>query len=134
MATYDDKTQEYGDKERARELRSIMTPAEAVLWKCLRGKKSGFKFRRQHPIGPYVLDFFCYELNLAVEIDGGVHETRSATIHDEERTFYLNSRGISVLRYSNDVVYRNLGAIILSIQHYAISPRFMPGYHFDEIL
>jgi len=128
------KTSNYGDKVLARQLRRDMTPAEIVLWKYLRHKGSGFRFRRQHPIGPYVMDFYCYELNLCIELDGDVHEVPMADTHDEIRTEYLNQQGITVLRFSNETVYRNVDAILMCITKYAEHPSLMKGWHMDEMI
>ena len=87
----------------ARELRGSMTPSEQMLWEVLRGRKCmGLKFRRQHPIGPYVLDFFCVEKMLAIELDGGIHNTPEQSELDAERTKYLNEKHIHVLRIKNE--------------------------------
>ncbi len=73
--------------QRARVLRDKETPAEKELWKHLKGKKlDGFKFRRQHPIRRYILDFYCHERKLVVELDGGYHEDALQKQHDEKRT------------------------------------------------
>ena len=118
----------------ARQLRRDMTPAEIVLWKYLRNKGTDFCFRRQHPIGPYVLDFYCYELNLCIELDGDVHEVPMADAHDEMRTEYLNQLGITVLRFSNEIVYRNVDAILMCITKYAEHPSLMEGWHKEEMI
>jgi len=91
---------------RARELRKKTTPAEAALWKLLRHRSlSGLKFRRQVPIGTFVADFCCYELRLVVELDGGVHGEPAQIAHDQNRDWYLRSRGYVVLRFLNDQVF-----------------------------
>ena len=129
-----DKTQNYGDKTKARQLRREMKDAEIVLWKYLRNRATGHKFRRQHPVGPYVLDFYCYELNLCVELDGSVHNSPMADIHDTIRTEFLNRQGITVLRYSNDAVRKNVGGVLMSIERFAENPVLMEGWHKDEML
>jgi very-short-patch-repair endonuclease len=84
---------------RARRLRREMTPPEARLWTALRRKAAdGLRFRRQHPIGPYVLDFYCDRAKLAVEVDGLVHTTEDHPARDEQRDAWLAHRGIRVLR------------------------------------
>lgn len=70
---------------KAKELRNNMTQAEVVLWEYLRTKPSGYKFRRQHPIGIYIADFFCHKLNLAIELDGSIHDLEEVRLNDEER-------------------------------------------------
>jgi len=89
-----------------KKLRSAMTPAEARLWTYLKaGQLDGRKFRRQHSIGSYILDFYCPGEKLAVELDGESHAGPIATAHDTERTAYLQSQGIEVLRFENRVVW-----------------------------
>lgn len=93
----------------ARCLRRAMTRSEAVLWSQLRGKRlGGLKFRRQHPIGPYVLDFFCFTARLAVEVDGGVHADERAAQHDDERDRWLAGQGLRVVRLPDRLVRDNL--------------------------
>ena len=97
-------------------LRRTSTDAEAALWLQLRGKRlADFKFRRQHPIGPFILDFYCPAKQLAVELDGGQHYQPSAQVYDEERTQYLRRRGVSVLRFPNDLVLKEISAVIETI-------------------
>ena len=89
--------------ERARQLRSTMTDAERRLWSKLRFRQiEGHKFRRQAPIGSYVVDFLCSELKLIVEVDGGQHATRAEA--DARRTAYLESEGYRVVRVWNNEV------------------------------
>ncbi|MBF0246453.1 MAG: endonuclease domain-containing protein, partial [Alphaproteobacteria bacterium] len=84
---------------RARTLRANMTEAETRLWSLLRARRlGGRKFRRQHPIGPYILDFACVDCRLAIEADGGQHANAKA---DERRTDFLQARCWSVLRFWN---------------------------------
>ncbi|MBQ3631381.1 MAG: endonuclease domain-containing protein [Prevotella sp.] len=128
------KTDDYGNKLLARDLRRCSTAPETVLWQHLRRNALGVKFRRQHPLGPYVLDFFCYELNLCIELDGESHNHHIAEEHDKIRTKYLNEKGITVLRYSNDVVYYHVWAILETIEHFKENPVFMPGWHINERL
>jgi very-short-patch-repair endonuclease len=88
-------------KNRARDLRKESTIAEQTLWYTLRRKGlNGYKFHRQFVMGPYIVDYLCWEKKLIVEIDGGQHAENSE--YDEKRTAYLNSRGFRVLRYWND--------------------------------
>ena len=91
-----------GHVERRRQLRRQSTDAELLLWRLLRGRQlGGTKFRRQHQVGPYLLDFYCPEHRLAVEADGGQHLTTEGLARDEVRTRYLEGKGIRVLRFSN---------------------------------
>lgn len=107
------------EKELRQTLRNNLTPAEATLWKALKGSQiNGLKFRRQHSLGPYVMDFYCPSIRLCVELDGEVHNTYGACLHDSERTRFLNENGITVKRFENDVVYKNINAIIQTIIDY----------------
>ncbi len=86
--------------KRARRLRREMTKPEVVLWLHLRETGTmGLRFRRQHPVGPYVLDFYCPSANLCIEVDGFAHTTTEVARHDERRTRWLESQGIRVLRF-----------------------------------
>ena len=87
---------------RRRELRGCGTEAERLLWRLLRGRQfAGVKFRRQHPIGPYIVDFHCVEGRLAVELDGSQHFTTEGAAYDKRRTAFLAKRGIRVVRFTN---------------------------------
>jgi len=87
-----------------------------ILWFHLRAKRfAGFKFRRQHPCDPYILDFYCPRRRLAVELDGGQHFEDAATRYDERRTAYLQERRVRVLRFSNDLIFRELPAVLDAI-------------------
>jgi very-short-patch-repair endonuclease len=94
---------------RARTLRKRMSPIERKLWYTLRGAQLGASFRRQHPVGPYVLDFYCPSAGLAVELDGDEHASR--TSRDHRRTRFLNDRGIRVIRFFNRDVWNNLDGV-----------------------
>jgi very-short-patch-repair endonuclease len=88
----------------ARSLRKQVAPTEALLWKALRNRAlGGFKFRRQHPIGPYIVDFACVECKLAIELDGLRHLLRNEA--DQDRTTFLETAGWCVMRFWNTVVY-----------------------------
>ncbi len=96
----------------ARQLRHRQTDAEKALWAILRGKQmSGFKFRRQEPIGPYVVDFVSFEKRLIIEIDGGQHAETEARARDEERSMWLKRQGYEVLRFWNNDVLGNREAV-----------------------
>jgi 5-methyltetrahydrofolate--homocysteine methyltransferase len=89
--------------EIARELRQTSTLAEKMLWEQLRGRGlKGKKFRRQHPLGPFILDFYCIEERLAIEVDGPIHNLQ--TEQDLERTQMLNALGCRVLRFTNEEI------------------------------
>ena len=103
-------------KQAARDLRTRSTPSEQMLWVALRGNRlAGLKFRRQHPMGRFVLDFYCPEKRLAVEIDGEIHQARNAA--DEERQKVLESMGIRFIRLRARVVEENISAAIERIRH-----------------
>ena len=89
--------------ERARELRSNMTDAERLLWRALRNKQiNAHRFRRQHPIGPYIADFACIEAKLVIELDGGQHQTQET--YDGQRSEFLRAQGWRELRFWNNEV------------------------------
>ena len=101
-----------------KELRNNLTPAEAALWKALqRGQIKGRKFRRQHSFGKYILDFYCPAEKLAVELDGRHHFSDAGLAADEERTGFLNSHGIKVLRFENKEVFENLEGVLQEIRN-----------------
>jgi very-short-patch-repair endonuclease len=98
--------------ENARRFRREATDAEDLLWEMLRDRRfGGFKFRRQVPVPPYVLDFYCVAARTAVELDGGQHAQIAHARADEARSALLAKRGIRVLRFWNDEVLRNPEAI-----------------------
>ena len=100
-----------------RQLRMTLTPAEARLWKHLQSRQlAGRKFRRQHSIGPYVLDFYCPREHLAVELDGAAHDHERAVERDEARTRYLESHGIKVVRFENRDVMNNMEGVLQAIK------------------
>jgi very-short-patch-repair endonuclease len=101
---------------RRRALRHDATDAEAALWTLLRAKRFlGFKFRRQHPCGPYILDFYCPSARLAVELDGGQHFEAAARAYDQRRTAFLQRRGIRVLRFGSDLIFREPTPVLEAI-------------------
>jgi very-short-patch-repair endonuclease len=104
-------------KETRKMLRHNLTPAEAVLWRAIQqGKLDGRKFRRQHSVGRYVLDFYCPGERLAIELDGAGHYTASGVEHDAERTDYLQGLKITVLRFENKRVLEQLDLVVLEIK------------------
>lgn len=95
----------------ARRLRSTQTDCENMLWSRLRGHRlSGLKFRRQQPVGVYVVDFFCPEKKLIVELDGGQHQARAE--YDADRDAWLKAEGYTVLRYWNNEITGNLEGVL----------------------
>ena len=99
----------------ARRLRGDATAVEMRLWQRLRNKQLGVDFRRQHPAGPYVLDFYCPALGLAIELDGGQHAQPDTLQRDEKRTRWLAERNVTLLRYWNSDVTQNLAGVLENI-------------------
>ena len=102
-------------RDRARRLRREQTDAERRLWMRLRRHQLGVQFRRQHPIGPYIVDFCCVERMLIVELDGGQHADQRA--RDEVRTRWLAGCGFRVLRYSDREALMQTEAVLTEIQN-----------------
>ena len=88
--------------QRARELRHPQTPAEATLWHALRNRNINYKFRRQHPIDQFLIDFYCAQAKLCVELDGGSHFEASQEDYDAGRTAFLQGLGYKVIRFTNN--------------------------------
>jgi very-short-patch-repair endonuclease len=100
----------------ARQLRVKQTDCEHLLWQKLRARQiANLKFRRQYPCPLYVLDFYCAELRLAIELDGGQHCESPGLIHDQRRTRYLNRKGIEVVRFSNLEVMQQMHDVLEQI-------------------
>jgi len=101
---------------RARSLRRRMTPPEVRLWVQLRGSQlDGWRFRRQHPISPYVLDFYCDAAKLAVEVDGEHHHLAGNPRHDAERDAWLAARGVRTLRLAASLVLHDMDTALRMI-------------------
>jgi very-short-patch-repair endonuclease len=101
-------------KAYAREMRKRMPTAEQLLWYLIRNRRiAGAKFRRQHTVGRYILDFYCVERKLAVELDGGQHSEQQN--YDKQRDAYLKQQGIEVLRFWNNQVLLETEAVLESI-------------------
>ncbi|WP_428979977.1 endonuclease domain-containing protein [Brevundimonas pondensis] len=100
-------------------MRRALTPPEARLWACLKGGRlEGLKFRRQHPVGTYVLDFYCSAARLAVEVDGATHDEPEQITHDARRTKWLAGQGVEVLRVRSTDVRDHLdGVLALILRH-----------------
>ena len=95
----------------ARELRTAQTPAEEKLWNALRGQRlGGMQFRRQHPVGPFILDFYCPKKKLCIEVDGGIHDSQRE--RDEARTEALGTLKIRVIRFRNEEVLDELPSVL----------------------
>ena len=98
---------------RAREMRKEMPVAEVLLWNRLRGDQLGVRFRRQHRVGSYIADFFTRAAALVIEVDGDSHGERRE--YDEKRTFWMSTKGLTVVRFTNDEVLKDLDAVVQSI-------------------
>jgi very-short-patch-repair endonuclease len=98
----------------AKQLRKALTPAEQQLWQALRGGKlAGLKFRRQHPVGHFILDFYCAAHKLVIEVDGEIHETQIE--YDAARTTKLEDHGYKILRFTNEVVLHQIEIVLTEI-------------------
>ena len=104
----------------ARTLRREMTDSERKLWSRLRGEQVGVKFRKQHPIDSYILDFYCAAAKLAVEVDGLIHGDPDQTRHDEKRAGWLHQQGIGVLRVAACDVRDELDGVLNAIRYAAL--------------
>jgi very-short-patch-repair endonuclease len=100
--------------ERAKELRREMTPAEKLLWQQVRANKLGVRFRRQQVIQGFIVDFYCHQAGLVLEVDGDVHDLQKE--EDERREKVLCELGLRVVRFGNDEVERNLSAVVGGIK------------------
>jgi very-short-patch-repair endonuclease len=108
-------------------LRNSLTPAEAILWKNLqRSQVEGMKFRRQHSIGSYVVDFYCPEGRLAIEVDGEGHFNSIKAEYDARRAGYLNKLNVQVLRFENKTVFENIQGVLETIRR-TLADRRKPG-------
>lgn len=103
--------------KRAKDLKREMTPAEKVPWRELRnGKLDGYKFRRQHPLGKFIADFYCHEKRLVVEVDGEIHDDKDVRERDESRTNELKSFELTLVRFRNEEIFTNLGEVLNKIK------------------
>ena len=100
----------------AREMRHPQTPAEATVWRYVRNQALGYKFRRQHLIERFIIDFYCAELRLCIEIDGDTHREEDQQEYDAARTEYLESIGRKVIRFTNEDVRFNINAVIQEVK------------------
>ena len=102
--------------EFAKELRHSRTSSEKFLWQIIRNRKiTGLKFRRQHPLGKFVADFYCHEAKLVIELDGGIHEKPEVKTYDKDRQETIEQLGLKVLRFTNDDIFNNLETVIYKI-------------------
>lgn len=108
-------------KEYARKLRNNATKSEVRLWKRLKGKQMlGYDFHRQKPLLNFIADFYCYELKLVIELDGYYHKRGEVKIKDESKQQSLEKLGLTVLRFENDEVFEDLGAVLDRIERYIL--------------
>jgi very-short-patch-repair endonuclease len=97
----------------ARALRGTQTDAENLVWMLLRDRRMvGFKFRRQHPVGKYIIDFYCHEAKLAIELDGGGHNLDYSKEYDRLRSLEIENTGIYVVRFWNNEVFKDCEAVM----------------------
>jgi very-short-patch-repair endonuclease len=109
----------------AREMRRKPTEAENSLWQCLRNRQLlGFRFRRQHSIDRFIVDFYCAKARLVIEVDGEVHQYRAE--EDLIRQEYLESYGLKIIRFSNDAVLNNVNEVVKQILTFLTSPPLVP--------
>lgn len=100
-----------------RHLRNNMTETEVILWGKLKGRQiTGYKIRRQYGVGSYVVDFYCPQLKLAIEVDGESHYTREGEEHDKKRDAFIRDKGIEIIRIPTSEIYDNLDGVV---QHVA---------------
>jgi very-short-patch-repair endonuclease len=110
-----------------RRLRSNMTGPEAQLWSRLRARQlQGLKFRRQHGIGPYIVDFYCPEQSLVIEVDGDSHADADQVVKDRQREQYLQSLGLRIIRYINDDILKNLDGVLENLAERLLSKSTSP--------
>jgi very-short-patch-repair endonuclease len=111
----------------AQEQRSMQTRAEALFWQQVRaGRFQGYKFKRQVPIAPYIVNFLCAAARVIVELDGPPHDDPQQRSHDQARDAFLRSQGFTVLRFSNDVMLGN-GDLVLDSVRQAIEAKLGPS-------
>jgi len=103
--------------DNAKRLRENMTEAEEKLWSVIRMKQlNGLQFRRQHPLNIFIADFYCSKVKLVIEVDGDVHNLKKQEERDEGRDNYMKEKGITVLRFTNDDVIKDIKNVILKIR------------------
>jgi len=103
--------------EKAKRLRQRLTASEKKLWSYLRNRRlGGLKFRRQHPIDRYIVDFICIEKKLVIELDGGIHNTLQQREYDQQRTETLQTYDLTVIRFKNEAVINNIHKVLEEIR------------------
>jgi very-short-patch-repair endonuclease len=107
-----------GHFELAKSLRKSQTTFEAKLWNVLSNKKfHGLKFRRQHSVGGFILDFYCHSIKLAIEIDGNIHLVSEVKINDKERQIIIEEMGIKVIRFTNEQIDNDLVWVLNELEN-----------------
>ena len=117
--------------QNARFLKKVQTEAEAALWQRIRSKKlNGFKFRRQHPVAYYIVDFYCHECRLVIEVDGKIHEKKDNSDYDRIRTQDLMGLSTTVIRFTNEQVLQNIDLVLEEIKRH-LTPGHSPGWRVE---
>ncbi len=106
--------------ENAKKLRQNMTDAEITLWVYLKQSPEGYKFRRQHPLGNYIIDFYCHKAKMVVELDGSIHHLPEVMQNDKLRQQYLEESGLKVIRFTNKEVLHNVHLVLHTINTHLI--------------
>ncbi|MBZ9779436.1 endonuclease domain-containing protein [Psychroflexus sp. CAK8W] len=122
---YHDESMHKGAKpdlfDKAKLLRETTTESETKLWKLLRKKDAlGYRFRRQHPFGHYILDFYNHELKLCIEIDGGYHQSVDQKARDKDRDKFIDFNDVTVLRFTNDEVNNGIEKVLEKIRKHIV--------------
>jgi len=104
-------------RRRARELRNNSTLGEVLLWKQIKGRRLGFQFHRQVPIHYFIVDFYCHEIQLAIEVDGSIHNSPQQKAKDIERQYRLEQLGVRFLRIRDADVKKNIASVIRFLSH-----------------
>jgi len=108
--------------QRAKELRNKLTDTEIQLWEMfLKEKPEGCKFRRQHPLGFYIADFYCHKLKLVIEIDGKIHEKKEVSDNDIVRQKSIELKGVSVIRFKNEEIFKQFDTVVEKIKEFIIN-------------
>jgi len=108
--------------QNAEALRNMMTPAEMLLWGHLKGNQLGTKFRRQHPLGIYIADFYCHQHKLIIELDGSIHDVPEVAANDIQRQTNLEAEGLKFLRFKNEQIFNQLENVLNTIKKELSSP------------
>jgi len=105
-----------------RALRQQQTESEKAFWEVVRGSRlDGLKFRRQHPIGPFIADFYCHQYKLVIELDGSVHDEVEQQDYDQNRDSWMREYGLTILRFTNQDVFENMDFVKQQIRQLIIS-------------